>query len=123
MARRFTGYLLIIALISANFSSLFVYAGFELNRDYVAKNLCINRNKPWLHCNGKCYFMRKIKEAQEKEKNQERSAQKNLFQDAFFGRKVQIRFYTQVLRKIPVPNGHITLPIANLPVYQPPQLG
>ena len=69
MGRRFITYLLIFALISANFSRLFVYAGFELNRNYIAAKLCENRNKPWLHCNGKCYFMKKIKQAEEKEKN------------------------------------------------------
>ena len=123
MVRRFTGYLLIIALISANFSSLFIYAGFELNRDYVAKNLCVNRDKPWLHCNGKCYFMRRIKQEQEKEKNQERQSQKNLFQDALSGQKADIRFYSNVLQVMPVPNRRIALPIADLPIYQPPRLG
>jgi hypothetical protein len=123
MVRRFTGYLLILALVSANFSSLFVYAGFELNKDYIAKNLCINRNKPWLHCNGKCYFMRKINQAREKERNDERQSEKNLFQDAFFAPKTDMRFYSQVLQVMQVPNRRITLPIADLPIYQPPRLG
>ena len=123
MVRRFTGYLLIIVLLSANFSTLFLFAGFELNRDYVAANLCVNRNKPWLHCNGKCYFMRKIKQEQEKEKSQEHQSQKNFFQDALFGQKVETKFYTQVLQEIPAPNHRINLPVVDLPIYQPPQLG
>jgi hypothetical protein len=123
MVRRFTGYLLIIALVSTNFSSLFVYAGFELNRDFIAKNLCINRDKPWLHCNGKCYFMRKIKQAQEKEKSQERQSQKNLFQEACFTQKAGIRFYPLVLQVMQVPHHRIALPIAHLSIFQPPQIG
>jgi len=123
MVRRVTGYLLIVALLSSNFSTLFIFAGFKMNQDYIAAHLCVNRNKPWLHCNGKCYFMRKIKQEQEKEKNQDLQSQKNLFQDALFGQKAQTRFYTQVLQEIRVPNGRITLPIADLPIYQPPRLG
>jgi len=123
MIRRFIAYLLMVACVSANFSSLFIYAGFEINRDYIATHLCVNRDKPWLHCNGKCYFMKKIKQAQEKEKNDERQSQKNLFQDALFARKPDVRFYSQVLQVLQVPNRRITLPNVDLPIFQPPQLG
>jgi hypothetical protein len=123
MVRRITGFLLIAALLSVNFSTLFIFAGFELNRDYVATHLCVNRDKPWLHCNGKCYFMRKIKQEQEKENSQERQAQKNLFQDALFDKSVETCFYTQMLQKFSTPGERITLPAVNLPIYQPPQLG
>jgi hypothetical protein len=122
MARRITGYLLIIALLSVNFSTLFIFAGFELNRDYIAAHLCVNRDKPWLHCNGKCYFMRKVKQAQEKEKSQERQSQKNFFQDALSGQKAETKFYTQALQEFPAPNILIALPVVDFSVYQPPRL-
>jgi hypothetical protein len=123
MVRRITGYILIVALLSVNFSTLFIFAGFQLNRDYIAANLCVNRNKPWLHCNGKCYFMRKIKQQQEKEKSQERQSQKNLFQDALFGQKAETKFYTSVMQAFPAFDRRINLPIVYHPIYQPPQLG
>lgn len=122
MARSFIGYLLIVAVISAEFSRLFVFAGFELNRNYIAAHLCVNRSKPWLHCNGKCYFMKKMKEAQQRDKNAENQAQKNLFQDAFFPMQDRIQFYTQVLRVMRVPRGCINLPQVELPIFRPPQL-
>jgi len=123
MLRRFIAYLLMVALVSANFSRLFIYAGFELNRNYIAAHLCENRDKPWLHCNGKCFFMKKVKQAEEKEKNDERQTQKNLFQEAFFTRKPVFRFYSQVLQVMPVPNHRVALPNVYLPIFQPPQLG
>src|SRR5476651_1035706 len=104
MVRRVIAYLLIVASVSANFSRLFVYAGFELNRNYIATHLCENLDKPWLHCNGKCYFMKKVKQAEEKEKNDERSSQKNLFQEALFSKNANIRFYSRVLQVMMVPN-------------------
>jgi hypothetical protein len=123
MVRRITGYLLIVALLSVNFSTLFIFAGFQLNRDYIATHLCVNRNRPWLHCNGKCYFMRKIKQEQDKEKSQERQSQKNFFQDALFGQKADTKFYTSVLQAFPAHDLRINLPIVAHPIYQPPQLG
>ncbi len=123
MVRRLSAYLLIVALVAANFSRLFIYAGFELNRNYIATKLCENRNKPWLHCNGKCYFLKKIRQAQEKEKSDERESQKNLFQEASFIQQPDIRFYSQVLQVMQVPVHRITLPVVNRPIFQPPQLG
>lgn len=73
---------LLVAMISSNFSRFFVYAGFELNHKYIAANLCVNKGRPWMHCNGHCYFMRKIKEAQENEKKQERANQQSHYQEA-----------------------------------------
>ncbi|WP_428329958.1 hypothetical protein [Mucilaginibacter sp.] len=123
MLKRFTVLLLIASIVSANFSRLFIYAGFELNRNYIATKLCENRNKPWLHCNGKCYFMKKIKQAEEKERSDERQSQKNLFQEALFTQKPEVGFYSQVLQVIQVPERRITLPKVYLPIFQPPRLG
>jgi hypothetical protein len=123
MVRQFIAYLLIVTVVSANFSRLFIFAGFELNKNYIATHLCENRDKPWLHCNGKCYFMKKIKQAREKEKNDERQSQKNLFQEALFTQKADVRFYSLVLRVMPVPNHRVALPLVDLPIFQPPQLG
>lgn len=82
MLRKTIAIALLVALISSNFSRLFVYAGFELNQKYIAGNLCVNKSRPWMHCNGRCYFMRKVKQAEENEKKQQRSNQQNHYQEA-----------------------------------------
>ncbi len=114
---------LIFALIASNFSSLFIYAGFKLNHNYIAAKLCENKDKPWLHCNGKCYFINKIKQARDKQKSDERQSQKNNFQEALFTQKPVICFYSDVLQIMLVPNNRIILPLAYFPIIQPPQLG
>jgi hypothetical protein len=123
MGRRLLAYLLIVALVASNFSRLFIYAGFELNRNYIASKLCENRDKPWLHCNGQCYFMKKIKQAEEKEKNEERQSQKNLFQEAFLSTTTGMKFHSVLLQVMPIPNNGIILTKTNTPVFRPPQLG
>jgi hypothetical protein len=123
MGHRLLAYLLIVVLVASNFSRLFIYAGFELNRNYIASKLCENRDKPWMHCDGKCYFMKKIKQAEEKEKNEERQSQKNLFQEAFWSATTQIKFHSVLLQVMLIPNNGIILTKTNTPVFRPPQLG
>ena len=38
---------------------------FELRRDYIAKVLCINRDKPITVCGGQCYLSEQFKKATE----------------------------------------------------------
>ncbi len=42
---------------------------FNLNRDYIAKNLCENRYRPVLKCNGNCVLMKKMKQEEKQEQN------------------------------------------------------
>ncbi|WP_310590646.1 hypothetical protein [Dyadobacter koreensis] len=45
-------------------------AYFHLNREYIAKVLCENRQRPELKCNGQCYLAKKLKQ-QEDNKDKE----------------------------------------------------
>jgi hypothetical protein len=93
--------LLICLIITANFTRLFIYAGYHVNQKYIAEKLCENRSKPWLHCNGRCYLMKKIKQAEEKERSAERQIQKSLFQEAYITTTFAFTFHAQLLRLIP----------------------
>jgi hypothetical protein len=121
MLKRFTAILLLVALVTANFSRYFVYAGFELNKKYIAATLCENRDKPWMHCNGQCYFMKKVKAVQDAEKNDSRQAQKNLFQEVFVGTYTYMRFYNQLLQLIDTPYSSSEQFNFKAPLLQPPR--
>jgi hypothetical protein len=123
MLNRLTAILLITCLVSVNCSRFFVFAGFEINKGYIAATLCENRAKPELHCNGKCYLMKKLKQVEQKENNQERQSQKNLFQEAFYTSSYAIKFHSQLLFTIPVPNNRISLPAIHGSLFRPPQIG
>ncbi|NIJ55360.1 hypothetical protein [Dyadobacter arcticus] len=47
-----------------------LYLDFEVRRDYIIANLCENRNRPQLHCDGKCYLAKKIADAKKQEEKQ-----------------------------------------------------
>lgn len=41
---------------------------YIINYDYIANVLCENKEKPELHCNGKCHLMKELAKASEDEK-------------------------------------------------------
>ena len=61
-------WILLPLMLLQSFSSVWLWTVFELNRDYIAKNECINRfNEKALSCRGQCVLMKKMREHEEKE--------------------------------------------------------
>lgn len=121
MFYRVAAILLIPLVIGVSFSRLLVYASFEINRDYIAAALCENKDKPWLHCEGKCYLTKKLRQVEEKEKSQERQQQKNLIQDAFLPQKFNVLFLTKLIRIIGIRNPAFILGKHYALIFQPPR--
>lgn len=64
--RSFIAYLLLFAIMLPMLSPWGTVAYFNINRAYIARVLCENRDRPQLNCNGKCYLAKKLKQQQEK---------------------------------------------------------
>lgn len=47
-----------------------IFLDYELRKDYIARYLCENRDRPDLHCDGQCYLAKRLHAAQEQEQNQ-----------------------------------------------------
>ncbi|MCX6215611.1 hypothetical protein [Spirosoma sp.] len=60
-------YILLIAVLLPSISPWGTIAYYHLNQDYIARNLCVNRDKPQLHCNGQCYLARRLKAEQDRQ--------------------------------------------------------
>ena len=58
---------LVFLLIFSNLSRIWILIDYTVNQDFIAKVLCINKNKPELQCNGKCHLANQIKQQEEKE--------------------------------------------------------
>lgn len=53
--------ILLLACLSYQFvAKMGIMVWYEVNKDYVAQELCENKDKPQLHCNGKCYLNKQI---------------------------------------------------------------
>ncbi|MDJ1506173.1 hypothetical protein [Xanthocytophaga agilis] len=68
--RKIVTALLLFSLLLQTFSRAGIYLSFKVNQDYIARVLCINKAKPQLNCNGKCYLAKKLKQAEEQEQKQ-----------------------------------------------------
>jgi hypothetical protein len=58
---------LIIALLIQVFSKTIIYTAFLANQEYIARNLCENRNAPEKHCCGKCQLKKRLENEQKQE--------------------------------------------------------
>lgn len=47
---------------------IFPVFDYIVNYEYISKELCINKDKPVLKCNGKCHLMKELAKASENEK-------------------------------------------------------
>lgn len=67
--RLITTPILILLILTQTFSQWMVIAAFKINQSYIAKNTCVNRFRPQLHCNGNCVLMKKLKQQEKEEQN------------------------------------------------------
>jgi hypothetical protein len=61
--KRLTAIVLSLCLFVQCTAQIAVLGLFELNKRYIAANLCENRAKPQLNCCGKCYLGKQLKKA------------------------------------------------------------
>lgn len=55
--------ILLIALVLVQpLSKVAVIVRFQFQREYIAKNLCVNRFNPSAKCDGKCYLAKKLRQ-------------------------------------------------------------
>ena len=76
-----------------SFSRFVIEADYFINIAYIVKNMCVNTEKPQMHCNGKCYLSKKMKE-QAKQEQQVPLAKKVKFDTDLF--------YTSVIPRLDV---------------------
>lgn len=63
--------LLICSLGFHSLAKLGIVAWYEINKDYVADVLCINKDKPELNCKGKCYLKKQLNKTDEQQNSQD----------------------------------------------------
>jgi hypothetical protein len=65
--RSFTTIFLLGIILLQTFDPLVIQVSYWVNKTYISTTLCENRDKPMLHCNGKCFLARQLKEQAKKE--------------------------------------------------------
>lgn len=41
-----------------------LFLDYELRKEYIIQNYCVNKERPELHCDGKCYLSQRLQQAQ-----------------------------------------------------------
>ena len=75
--------LLILLIATQAFSKWVLLMEYEWNKEYIAQNLCDNRNRPQLNCEGKCELAKKMVE-EEKGPSSQNPNPKLKFQELIF---------------------------------------
>ena len=68
--------LLILLITLQTFSKWCLIAEYRVNRDFISKNLCVNRSNPVSCCKGKCYLNKKIATEESQQQAPGRGAQR-----------------------------------------------
>ena len=74
---------LLAAILFQTVSKLGYIVNYVVNKNYIAKNLCENRAKPKMKCNGKCHLKKQLIRA-EKNESQGKSDSKEKWEDLYF---------------------------------------
>lgn len=70
--RRFSAILMLVFVTVQAFYNLGLLAYWTANRNYIATNLCENRARPELKCDGKCYLRKKIRQSPPYQQNEQK---------------------------------------------------
>ena len=65
--KAFFSYLLIWLVLLQTFSREVLVVDFTLHRAAITARFCVNKARPQLHCDGKCYFAKQLKKQEERE--------------------------------------------------------
>jgi hypothetical protein len=63
------------------------FLDYIVNYDYIVKELCENKEKPVLKCNGKCHLMKELAKTAEDDKNTSSDKKQNVKQE------IEVLFY------------------------------
>ncbi len=47
-----------------------LFVNYELRKDFIIRNYCVNKDRPELHCDGKCYLAKQIRAAEQQDEKQ-----------------------------------------------------
>ena len=64
-------YMMAITVVLQSLSLLYVECEYNLNKAYVSKVLCVNRDKPQMHCDGKCFLKKELNRNADHQRNEQ----------------------------------------------------
>ena len=76
MKYRLYAFLLLLVIVFYISKPLLPYIEYAVFRDYIAKNLCINKDKPKSCCHGKCHLQEQLKKSADTNESEDKGSKK-----------------------------------------------
>lgn len=112
---------LVAAMMLSSVAKTVVLADYLLNKDYIAKVLCINRNKPEMHCNGKCHLAKELKKQEEPSgKGESKTVRQVKEITGILDRAVAVQFFSNSTVQLNVKNVSAPADGISPAVFHPP---
>lgn len=104
-------------------NKLIVCINFELNRDFIAKNLCVKKEEPKNCCQGKCHLKKQLDKQDENEKSAPVKSTKEVVETQFYygQQQVNISYGLFYLQKIHTPYKFPELLLQVSSIFHPPK--
>lgn len=119
--------LILSGLVLQIFCKAFVVAGFELNRETIAKTLCVKKDIPNNGCQGKCHLMKQLEQVEEREGQQTPHDPKRIPESPFFLNNTSFSGIKHVVAGLDKSFPALAVARTSSPflgdVFQPPELG
>ncbi len=74
---------LIFCFLTQSLSKLIIVLNYQINKEFITKNICVNRNKPKSCCKGKCELKKQL-DADDKKDNVPANTNKDKFEKEDF---------------------------------------
>lgn len=68
--KKIIGLSLLVSVALKMLMAPIIFANYELRKDFIINNYCVNKNRPEMHCDGKCYLAKQIKKADQDDEKQ-----------------------------------------------------
>ena len=81
--------LLMALVLTQAFSKWLVVIEYKWNKDYIVKNLCVNKARPKMHCNGKCQMMKRLAEEEKQNSSNSNTGSNIKVSDVLFTHEIQ----------------------------------
>src|ERR1700758_1201773 len=66
---KFFAIILSLSILVLSSSKSLILVSYSLNKEFIAKNLCENKDKPKMHCNGKCHLKKELQKEEKKDQS------------------------------------------------------
>lgn len=120
--KQLSAVILIITLSSQFLYKTGLVGYYSINKEYIATILCINKAKPEMHCDGKCYLKKQVEKADDVSKTTGNTREKS---ETFLAEILLTESNQNVLKKEQLKYPPICCKAPTSPafsIFQPPEL-